>query len=242
MFDHRGTLVSKSKSEAVLRTLKKVLHVDSGDRDITKYMTNGDIVVYLPRVYERIVSIRLMSADFPSLSTAFKHPYSKGANAPTGNFSSDALVSAGNGFYPGYFLIDIEGLNKTDETAIGANGSGISDAFFGKIVVRDDPVHATTTAQYGIQYNDHSAQENIANYSPPIGKLDRLHIRLRTHDQQYANAGFMYWVNQVSSPPAPTTSNATGYGADYSMTFEIEYLDNGFDDFSSMETRLRDRP
>jgi hypothetical protein len=211
MFDHNGTLVSKSKVETTLRTVKKVLHIDSADRDVSKYSTSGDFVVYLPRSYERIVSLRLMSAEFPAITGARKHPYGSGSN-----YAGDVSAASSR-----YFLIDLEGLNKTDELSVNANGAGIIDGFFGKIAVEGSST---------IIYNDHSAQENIATFSPPIGKLDRLHVRVRTHDQQNSTGGFMYWVTQEVSPA--TSDN-------FSMTFEIEYLDNGFGAFSTMETHLR---
>jgi hypothetical protein len=49
-FDYRGSIVSTSTPTTELRTVKKVLHVDSADRDTGIYFTNGEFVVYLPRV------------------------------------------------------------------------------------------------------------------------------------------------------------------------------------------------
>ena len=222
-FDHNGVTVSASKPQKELRTVKKTLLIDSADRDTLKYSAGGDFVVYLPRVYKNIVSIRLVAAEFPSVATAFTHTYggavATGENiqygANKGANGTDVLVPATSQ----YFLIDIEGLNKMDETRVGADRSSFVDGTFAKI-----PVSAATGY---IEYNDHSAQDNISRYSPPIENLDRLHLRTRLHSQQ-GNQGFMYWF-------------ASTVYQTFSMTLEIEYMDNVFDSFSSFETRINNR-
>lgn len=226
MNDYNGTVVSKSRPVKSLKTVKKTFFVDSADRDTVKYPKNGDFVVYLPRVYENIVSIRLKSAEFPptlSVSNSVglvSHSYTNGTT-----YTSDAAVT-GNLYY---FFLELEGLNKGDELAVGANKSTLIDNAFAKI-----PVSLTTfdsTPKYCIQYNDNSQHENIAEYSPPIGKLDRLHIRVRTHAQQ-DNSGFVYWTD---------TGAHGGTVVNFGLTFEIEYMDNAFDSFSSFETHLANR-
>lgn len=308
-FDYNGFAVSKSEPKKSLRTVKKTLLIDSADRDTTKYFTNGDFVVYLPRVYENVISMRLVSGEFPVLnstigtgvtistitssngatavintgstftgtymmisgstnalydgvyrvssgsgatavtinttitgnqaaaggvafpvtlatggtSSGLTHSYVDSLNIPSGKFTNDTAVA---GQY--YFIVDIEGLNKTDETTVNAQKSTFSDSFFAKI-----PASSTTYGNVSyIEYNDHSAGENIAKYSPAIGKIDRLHIRTRLHSQQDRN-GFLYWTNTGSAGASGT--------ANFNLTLEIEMLDNVFDDFSSMETHLRDR-
>ena len=196
VFDYNGTFVSASKPVKQLRTVRKVLNIDSGDRDTVKYPRNNDIVIYLPRVYENVVSLRLMSAEIPTGATTI---------------SNIGVVGAGaSGLY---YIIDIEGLNKADECSVGADRSGYPDGFFAKI-----------PADFSLVtfYNDHSAPENVARYTPAIGKLDRLHIRMRTHTQKYS-------------------SESIFFASQYSLMFEIEYLDNVFDDFSSLETRISER-
>lgn len=195
-FDNNGTIVSASKPEKSLRLVKKRLMLDSGDRDTTKYLRNNDIVFYLPRVYENVVSIRLMAAEIP-------------ANALV--FSTGAAVSSASLYY----LVDVEGLNKTDECAAGASRSGFPDGYFAKI-----PVASTTAATF---YNDNSNQENISAYYPPIGRLDRLRIRMRTHSQK-ASGDSIYWSS-----------------SEYSLSIELECMENSFDSFSSFETRISKR-
>lgn len=310
VFNYNGFAVSKSQPKRVLKTVKKTVVIDSADRDTSKYFTNGDFVVYLPRVYEGVVSIRLAAAEFPAVNSAvgtgvsissitpvaggttatvatganftgsymmisgstnalydgvftvvsgsgtssiviyttvtatqsaaggtafpvtlatggtasgLTHSYTNGQNNKSTVFTKDTVVAG-----QPYFIVDIEGLNKTDETTVGAQKSTFVDSFFAKI-----PALATT---YGnttfIEYNDHSGQENIAKYYPAIEKVDRLHIRTRLHSQQDRN-GFLYWTNTGSAGASGT--------ANFSMTLEIEMLDNAFDDFSSFETHLRER-
>jgi hypothetical protein len=237
-FERNGVLVSSSTPTRELRTVKKVVSVSSGDRDRLLYYTNGEFVAYLPRVYEKIVSLRLMSAQFPPLNLARAHAYSIGGpNTPSSNFTNKEDVALATPF-PLVFDLEIEGLNKTDEGAVGASKSQYPDAFFAQIPT----VHTTSvsSAQF-IDYNDHTQHESIAKFTPPMGKLDRLRIRTRLHSQQASNPaaataltrpGFIYWTSDQSAPVDATQT------VEYTLLFEIEYMDNGFDDFSSLETHL----
>jgi hypothetical protein len=200
VFDYNGTIVGPSNPVKKLKTVKKMVSIDSGDRDIIKYKYNGDFVVYLPRVYENVVSIRLVSGDFPRDDIYL---------------FSDVANTLSNNNTP-YIMLDIEGLNKMDECSIGADRSGYPDGYFAKI-----PFDITTGSQQ--TYNDNSAQENIAHYSPAIGKLDRMHIRTRLHEHK-VTGDYILWKN-----------------SNYSLTFEIEMMDNSFDDFSQFETRVLER-
>lgn len=211
VFDYNGAQISHSKPVKQLKTVKKFLVIDSGDRDTKKYPTNGDFVVYLPRVYENVVSVRLVAAELPSAT-----PYP--ITAVTTAISD-----------PRYFILDIEGLNKTDECSVGADRSGYPDGLFAKI-----PTESINNSQ--VFYNDHSQQENIGHYSPAIGKLDRMRIRMRTHSQKQTGA-YVFWASDTSVGPPVNY----GVSIEYSLTFEIEMLDNVFDDFSSFESRVADR-
>jgi hypothetical protein len=225
-FDYNGATVSASRPTKQLRTVKKMVTIDSADRDTSKFYTNGDFVVYLPRHYQNVVSFRIMSAEFPPVFIvsgspgALTHPYTAGQNTSATTYSSDTVVPST--LY--YFLLDVEGLNYADETTVGANKSTFTDSFLAKI--------PTSVNNNGfIEYNDHSAQENITRFTPALGTLDRLHIRVRTHAQQ-GKAGFLYWTSDGAVAAA---GNRT---VNFSLSLEIEMLDNGFDDFSSLETRI----
>ena len=215
-FDRNGVLVAPSAPTAQLRTVKKVITIDSRDRDPTKYVKvnggasvsdPGDYVVYLPRVYENVVSIRLKSA-------IIRAPEST-------NFTDN------------YVLLSLEGLDKIDETATGAQRSGLVDNAFAKIA-NPNFTKASTGTDLTIFYNDNSNEENITRYTPPIGRLDRFHITLRYHPSTVVPTAT---TNNPATNPnfAPITFGTSNN----SFTFEIEMLDNGFTDFSSFETRLR---
>jgi hypothetical protein len=228
-FDYNGTIVAASRPTKTLRTVKKMVTIDSADRDTSKYYTNGDFVVFLPRNYQNVQSIRVMSGEFPLTvkatsvnGGALTHSYANGPNTSTSTYSGDtALNTTTNAQY--YFLVDVEGLNYSDETTVGANKSTFTDSFMAKIP-------ASGNGSF-IEYNDHSAQDNITRFTPALGTLDRLHIRIRTHGQQ-GKAGFMYWTSDGAYAAAGNRI------VDFSLSLEIEMLDNGFDDFSSLETRI----
>ena len=215
-FDRNGTLVRMSQPVKELRTTKKILTIDSRDRDPTKYVKvnggaaisdPGDFVVYLPRVYENVVSLRLRSA-------IIKAPQST-------NFTDN------------YVMMSIEGLDKIDETATGAQRSGLVDNAFARIA-NPNITAGTSNNTFTIYYNDKVDEENVTRYTPPIGRLDRFHIILRYHPSTVVPTAT---TNAPGTNPnfAPITFGTS----EHSFTFEIEYLENGFDDFSSFETQMR---
>lgn len=214
-FERNGILVTASSPMRELRTVKKIITVDSRDRDPTKYVKvnggaaasdPGDFVVYLPRVYEKVVSIRLRSA-------IIKAPQS-------------------TGFTDSYVLLSLEGLDKIDETATGAQRSGLIDNAFAKIS-NPNITSGTTNNTYTIFYNDKVDEENITRYTPALGRLDRLHLTLRYHP-----AAVVPTATTNAPQTSPNFAPITFGTSEHSFTFEIEYLDNGFDDYSSLETHL----
>jgi hypothetical protein len=214
-FDRNGILVKTTQPVRELRTIKRTILVDSRDRDPTKYVKvnagastsdPGDYVVYLPRPLENVVSVRLKSAIIAAPQST--------------NFTDN------------YVLLSIEGLNKIDETAYGANRAGFIDNTFARIA-NPNITASSTNNTYTIFYNDNVDEENIVRYTPPIGTLDRLHITLKYH------AG----AASSSTAPGDVTGRVLNapitFGtSENSFTFEIEMLDNGFNDFSSFQTRL----
>ena len=283
-FDRNGVQVRTTQPVRSIKKVTRVLTIDSRDRDPTKYVKMnggaavsdpGDYVVYLPRVFENVTSLRLKSATI---------------QAPT----------AGLGFAPSdmYVLVGLEGLNRMDETASGADRAGYVDSAFAKIPVdTGTPLSGSTLASGTVSagvvtyvtsiahgllvgqtvnisgtnvashnlsqvqiasvpsttsftvvsatatggpsaggtvlipgvvfYNDKSYDEQITRYTPAIGRLDRFHVTLRRH-------------LPLSSVTTTTPVNAPivfGSGEN-TLTFEIEYIDNVFEDVSSFETRL----
>jgi hypothetical protein len=142
-------------------------------------------------------------------------------------------MAPSGGFLDDYIMMSIEGLDKMDETATGAQRSGLVDNAFAKIS-NPNITSGTTNNGFTIYYNDKVDEENITKYTPPIGRLDRMHIILRYHPAT---------VVPVVSVNAPQTNPnfapiRFGSSAEHAFTFEIEYLDNGFNEFSTFETRL----
>jgi hypothetical protein len=214
-YDRNGVIVRNTQPVRQLNKVTKVITIDSRDRDTTKFVKvnggaaasdPGDYVVYLPRVYENVVSLRLRSAIIAAPQTS--------------------------GFSSNYVLMSIEGLNKIDETSTGANRAGFVDSAFAKIS-NPNITTGTTNNTYTIFYNDKVDEENITRYTPAIGRLDRFHISFYYHPATVTLTGSS--VNPdttaVSAPITFGTSQNT-------LTFEIEYMDNSFTDFSSFETRL----
>jgi hypothetical protein len=210
-FDHNGVRVRQSQPVSQLRKLRKVITIDSRDRDPTKFVKvnggttvsdPGDYVVYLPRVYENVTSIRLMSAEIQAPET-------------------DGFAAADT-----YILVALEGLNKMDETAEGANRSGNVDSIYAKIPLTTNGSTGITAGD-PVFYSDRVSLENITQYSPPLGRLDRFHITFRRH----LPLSSVTTVNPTNTPITFGTS-------ENSLTFEIEYLDNGFNSVSTFETML----
>lgn len=241
VFDYNGTFVSTSTPKKQLRTVKKTVLIDSADRDTTKYFTNGDFVVYLPHNYKNVVSIRLKSATFPPLTVgaagagALSHTYAAGPNilpyaTGTTQYASDTAVAATN--Y--YFLIEFGGFNKNDETTVSAQRSTYVDNYFAKIPVNLVQQNTKSPVAYYIEYNDNSNEENTSRYTPAIENLDRLNIKCRLHSQQ-DKSGFIYWTDDGAAAAALADI------VNFSLVLEVEMLDNGFDDFSSLESRINNR-
>jgi hypothetical protein len=239
-FDHNGTIVSASRPVKQLKTVKKTILIDSADRDTVKYYTNGDVVYFLPRVYENVVSIRLKSATFPRILAetspgAVTHQYINSTNSSTGyDATADGAIATNDTDTPQYFLVEIEGLNKCDETSISAEKSSLPDNFFARIPT---VLSQLTKEGYFIYYSDNSLEENKAVYSPAIGKLDRIHVVTRLHSKQDKTA-FIYWTSTGAVADGTVEKAA---GSNYSLVLEIEMLENGFDEFSSFETRIHNR-
>jgi len=213
-FDYNGTIISPSKPTTKLTTLRRVVHLDSGDRDQNQYPTNGDMVLYLPRTYEKVVGIRVKCAEFPPIRDSY-YVHNYGSTGITG--TQDYLLDS-VGLYS--IFLDIENLNRADETSPLHQRSSFTQSTFAKFQL-------PTVNSETILHNESSSIHNETYYTPPIGKLDRLRLVLRTHAQK-TTPGFIY-------------SSGWGRSLEYGLTLEIETLENSFDDYSSMETRIQDK-
>jgi hypothetical protein len=208
-FDYNGVQISASKPVQKLVTRTRVLHIDSGDRDINLFPHNGNFTIYLPRAYERVTSVNIQSAEFLPITDA-KTWTGPGAG-PTPSGAQSALTP------PNYFFLEAQGMNMSDETANVADRSASTNSVFAKFVVENntDPL---------IIYNESSNALQKIQFYPPLTKLDRFSFRLRTHKMNRNQ--YLYWPETTS---------------EWSMTLEIETLENAFDEFSTIETRIADR-
>lgn len=217
-FNRNGVQVRQTQPVRALKRITRVVSIDSRDRDPTKYVRvngnaagqttsdPGDYVVYLPRSFSNVTRLRLKDAIINS--------------PPSGWTSNDQ-----------YIMMGIEGLNRMDETAPGADRAGYADYSFAKLV-NVNQVQTTTGSSNAIFYNDQTYDANITHYNPPIGTLDRFHITFRRH-LPYSG------ISNIGAPATPFNGPITFGAGENSLTFEIEYLDNVFEDVSSFETFLQ---
>lgn len=260
-YDYNGVVVSQSKPVQKLRTIKKTIHINSGDRDFTQYPTNGDFMTFLPKSYDNVVLIRVKGAEFPPL-----------LNGTGGNYFCHDLNSTGSTFKQDYALgltglyslyLDIDNLNKSDETGpcvvtlpinpvctacAGLTYCGPKKSCLKKTSLsyggsdRRSTYIENTFAKFQLPatqtepllYNESSSIHNESYYQPPLSRLDRLHLHLRTHSQKGgaigATAGFIY-----------TSGGTATTNLEYGISLEIEMVENAFDDYSTLETRLSER-
>jgi hypothetical protein len=220
-YNRNGVQVRQTQPVRALKRVTRVISIDSRDRDPTKYVKlnggaaasdPGDYVVYLPRPFSNVTRIRLKDAVI---------------NAP----------SAGGGWTASdqYIMIGIEGLNRMDETAPGGDRAGYADYSFAKIA-NDGQLTPATTNTSAIFYNDASFSENITSYNPPIGTLDRFHVTFRRH-LPFSGIGAT-GTNFSPATNVPLNAPIVFGTGENSLTFEIEYLDNVFEDVSAFETFL----
>jgi len=218
-FDYNGVQVSASKSVQKLVRRSRILFIDSGDRDALLFPNNGSYTIYLPRPYERVIGINIKDAEFPSISTAKVWDVSaSGARDNRPAWYPGATI-APTAFFPtttttpDYFFMELQGLNMSDETSPAADRSASTNSVFAKFVssVKDDP----------IIYNESSNAHQDIEFYPALTKLDRLQIRLRSHTM--TKNQHIYWE------------------PNWSISLEIQTLENAFDEYSTIETRLGDR-
>jgi hypothetical protein len=214
-FDYNGIQVSPSKPVQKLVKRTRVLHLDSGDRDKNIFINNGRCTIFLPRVYERVTSINIKDAEFPK--TVVDLGGSTTVNVWTGPDVGPTAPGSGVALttQPSYFFLEVQGLNMSDETNSSAVRSASTNSVFAKFVVSNpsDPI---------VTYNESSNAHQTIEFYPALTKLDRLQFRFRTHGMDQSS--YMYW---------PV--------GEWSMSLDIETLENSFDEFSTIETRIGDR-
>jgi hypothetical protein len=225
-YNRNGVQVRQSQPVRALKKLTKTITIDSRDRDPTKfvrvpggavgpYSDPGDYVVYLPRQYAQITGITLKNAVI---------------QAPTAQQAGEGAV----GFAKAdtYIFVCIEGLNAIDETAPGADRAGFANTVFAKIQNYNNTTAGGANTTTTLFWNDQTYDHQIVKFNPPISNLDRLHVTIRRHPPITSiGAG-------ITSGLAPLNAPIVFGIGENSFTFELEYLDNVFEDVSSFETFL----
>lgn len=205
-----GSIMRTTQPLRVLKKLRRTVMIDSRDRDVTKYVrVVGGAPASDPGDFVVYLPRAIQNVTKIRLRSAIlQKPVDKM------DVSDNALYTASVLTGDTYVLMGIEGLNRCDETAPGGDRSGHVDSVFAKLPYSDTTLY----------YNDRSYEENETVYNPPIATLDRLHITLRRAHQSSA----------TSNIAAPIIFGA----AENSFVFEIEYIDNVFEDVGAVETQL----
>ena len=129
------------------------------------------------------------------------------SSAPTGTFVVTGVFAV-NPFPTTYILMDIETLNKVDETSLDDRKSWRVNGAFAKI-----PMNGNSGTVIFLLSDTGYNPLNRTVYNPPISKLTNLIIKFRLHDGRIIDFN----------------------GVEHSFTLELELLDNNFDEFSSLE-------
>jgi hypothetical protein len=105
-----------------------------------------------------------------------------------------------------YILMELDFINKEDETAIDSRLSGRVDGCFAKLPI-------TGNSGDVIFFRELCCPLNRSVMTPPLGQLRTLNIKWRFHDGRLVDF----------------------HNLDHSFTLEFELLENGFDEYSSMD-------
>ena len=117
-------------------------------------------------------------------------------------------VFAVNPFPSTYILMDLDTMNKIDETSLDDRKSWRVNGAFAKI-----PMNGNSGTVIFLLSDTGYNPLNRTVYNPPISKLTTLNIKFRLHDGRIIDFN----------------------GVEHSFTLELELLDNNFDEFSSLE-------
>lgn len=135
--------------------------------------------------------------------------FTVGTKTATNNGTNYSLVGefSANPFPTNYILLDMDTMNKIDETSLDDRKAWKVNGAFAKIPTQGN------SGDFTFLIDSAAYQVNRAVYSPPISKLSQLFIKFRLHDGRIIDFN----------------------GIEHSFTIELEMLDNNFDEFSSVE-------
>jgi hypothetical protein len=105
-----------------------------------------------------------------------------------------------------YILMELDFINKEDETAIDSRLSGRVDGCFAKLPINGNSGDV-------IFFRELCCPLNRSVMTPPLGQLRTLNIKWRFHDGRLVDF----------------------HNLDHSFTLEFELLENGFDEYSSLD-------
>ncbi len=105
-----------------------------------------------------------------------------------------------------YILMELDFINKEDETAIDSRLSGRVDGCFAKLPINGNSGDV-------IFFRELCCPLNRSVMNPVIGQLRTLNIKWRFHDGRLVDF----------------------HNLDHSFTLEFELLENGFDEYSSLD-------
>ena len=104
-----------------------------------------------------------------------------------------------------YIIMELDFMNKQDETPVDGIKSGRIDGCFAKIPMSGNSGDI-------IFFRDYCCPSNRSVMSPPLSQLKTINVKLRGHN------GIFIDFNNV----------------DHSFTLEMEFLENNFDEYSSL--------
>jgi hypothetical protein len=134
----------------------------------------------------------------------YRKDYSSVTTGGFASVTSDFSVE----LYPfKYIVMEIDYINKQDETRIDGRLSGRIDGCFAKIPIMTCPCEPIFYREWGC------CNMNESIMSPPISQLNQLSVKWRFHDGR------------------PIDFN----NADHSFSLEIVMLENNFDEYSSLD-------
>lgn len=196
-YDRNGVLVTTSRPRPVLKKSYRTVTIDSRDRDPTKYVKvnggssssdPGDYVVYLPRPFEKVTRIRLMNA------------------AILGVQPSDT-----------YVMMEIDGLNRMDECAAGADRSGYVNSTFAKLM--NDRQTVTTGAAY--TYANIVAVGNRTFYEGANPAITGTTLSVSAANANGTTVTYTITTARANPPPVGSFITVSTLGTGFDGTFEV---------------------
>jgi len=218
----------KNTSFEVTHTTTKTITIPDGNYDTTSFITamlaalNDNTTGFGGGAFTLTYDATTLKFTFGTAATAFTFSFpdslprsttwglgfymgflKKAYNSTTNTLVSDTVIKLNT---PNYILMELDLINKEDETSVDNRLSGNVDGCFAKIPITSNAGDIVFFREVGIPLNR-------SVLSPPLSQLKTLNIKFRDH------FGNLIDFNN----------------ADHSLTLEFELLDNNFDEYSSLD-------